>query len=137
MNTRNTIIMVVSALAAMSWGCSAPTRQAPGVGSGPERVEGGAIFRYHHTDARTVHLVGNFNDWSPGADPMTDANGDGEWSLFYPLEPGRYAYKFVINGKRWIPDPTNSVHEPDGFDGINSIVVIVGQPAADGAGGTR
>lgn len=111
-------------------GCSGSGPPPLGVGEGPELVAGGAVFRYSNKEARTVHLVGDFNDWSPMADPMTDDNGDGEWSLFYPLEPGRYAYKFVIDGRRWIPDPTNGNHEPDGFDGRNSIVVI----PASGAG---
>jgi 1,4-alpha-glucan branching enzyme len=112
-------------------GCGPSERVIVG-STGPEIVEGGAVFRYSNPDARTVHLVGDFNEWSPTADPMTDANGDGEWSLFYPLAPGRYAYKIVVDGKRWIADPTNPDHEPDGFGDLNSIVVVPAQGVGRG-----
>jgi 1,4-alpha-glucan branching enzyme len=103
-------------------GCGGPA--PPPRTGGPELVGGGALFRYRNSDAKKVCLVGDFNDWSPETDPMTDENGDGEWTLFYPLSPGRYAYKFVVDGKSWIPDPTNPESEPDGFDGRNSVLVI-------------
>ena len=104
-------------------GCAGPP-PPPRAGDGPELVGGGALFRYRNSDAKTVYLVGDFNDWSPVADPMTDENRDGEWTLFFPLGPGRYAYKFVVDGKTWIADPANPESEPDGFDGRNSIVII-------------
>jgi 1,4-alpha-glucan branching enzyme len=109
-------------------GCAPAVERAPAARSGPEPAEGGVVFRYSSTSARSVHLVGDFNNWSTMADAMADANADGEWTLFYPLEPGRYAYKFVVDGKRWISDPTNALHEPDGFGDLNSIVVVPGAP---------
>ena len=30
---------------------------------------------------------------------------------------GRYQYKLVINGVRWIEDPANLMKEPDGYGG--------------------
>jgi len=92
---------------------------------GPEAVEGGILFRYRNPEAKRVNLVGDFNDWSPVADPMTDDNGDGEYTLFYPLGPGTYAYKFLVDGRNWVADPWNPLSEPDGFNGRNSIVKIL------------
>ena len=119
---KKALLMVVSLL--VLGGCGGPPPVPAGQG-GPELVGGGALFRYRNGDAKKVYLVGDFNEWSPSADPMTDENGDGEWTLFYPLGPGRYAYKFLVDGKSWIPDPTNVLTEPDGFDGKNSILVIL------------
>ncbi len=116
----------VLALTLVACGGPPPVR----VDAGPEIVAGGVVFRYVDRDARTVALVGDFNGWDPTADPMTDENGDGVWTLFYPLAPGRYAYKFVVDGRRWIPDPANPDTQPDGFDGINSIVRVVAVPSA-------
>lgn len=99
-----------------------PPSTTPG---GPEAVEGGVLFRYKNPDARRVNLVGDFNDWSPAADPMTDENGDGEYTLFYPLGVGTYAYKFLVDGKNWVTDPWNPSSEPDGFNGRNSIVKVL------------
>lgn len=104
-------------------GCGGPP--PPPLNASPEAVEGGVIFRYKNPDARRVNLVGDFNDWSPTADPMTDENGDGEYTLFYPLGVGTYAYKFLVDGKNWVTDPWNPTSEPDGFNGRNSVVKIL------------
>jgi 1,4-alpha-glucan branching enzyme len=113
--------LVVAGLLALG-GCGGPP--PPTMAGGPEPVTGGAVFRYKNPDAKKVCLVGDFNDWSPTSDPMTDDNSDGEWTLFYPLKPGSYAYKFLVDGKNWVADPTNPLSEPDGFDGRNSILKI-------------
>ncbi len=89
---------------------------------GPELVEGGVILRYFDRDAKRVYAVGDFNDWSPRADAMVDENADGVWTLFLTLPPGVYEYKFIVNGKDWIPDPRNEEKVPDGFGGENSVL---------------
>jgi 1,4-alpha-glucan branching enzyme len=121
-----TAAMVAFALGVVGssiFGCGAGKRAGVGREASPEIVEGGAVFRYFNPDAKKVFLVGDFNNWSPNADTMKDLNGDGHWSLFYPLRPGTYQYKFVVDG-RWLPDPHNPESEPDGFDDINSVVKI-------------
>jgi hypothetical protein len=70
----------------------------------------GAISADHHTvfacdsdTATTVFLAGSFNDWSPAATPMT-RDRDGHWTASLPLGPGRYEYKFVVDGE-WCCEP--------------------------------
>lgn len=99
---------------------------------GPELRDGGVTFRYYDKDATRVSVVGDFNNWTVHADPLVDRNDDGQWLLFYPLRPGTYEYKFVIDGSRWIADPQNPNKAPDGFDGVNSVVTI---PPAGASGG--
>lgn len=118
--TRLGLMLVLLGLTAV--GCGGPP---PVPAGGPEAVEGGVLFRYKNPDAKRVNLVGDFNDWSPSADPMTDENGDGEYTLFYPLGVGTYAYKFLVDGKNWVTDPANPSSEPDGFNGRNSIVKVM------------
>ncbi len=103
--------------------CGAGRRPALTRDPSPELVQGGAVFRYINSDAKKVYLVGDFNNWSPKSDPMKDLNGDGHWSLFYPLRPGDYQYKFIVDNQ-WIPDPLNTESLPDGFGDINSVVKI-------------
>jgi 1,4-alpha-glucan branching enzyme len=99
----------------------------------PTEVGDGMLFRYHAPSARQVTLAGNFNNWGgtqgggrydPSIDPMHDPDGDGTWTIVVPLPPGRYQYKFVIDGGvRWEQDPNN----PDkAFEGgiENSLIVI-------------
>jgi len=106
-----------------SWSCSGGGRG--GRERYPEIVEGGAIFHFEDRDASSVYLTGDFNNWSPKADPMSDSNSDGTWTLFYSLPPGLYEYKFVVNGSKWVPDPRNPDSVPDGFNGKNSVVRIL------------
>ena len=124
MRRRIRVVVAAAAVCVATAGCGSPP--PPPAAMGPEVVEGGVLFRYRNPDAKRVNLVGDFNDWSPTADPMSDDNADGEWTLFYPLRPGTYAYKFVVDGKTWIADPWNPLSEPDGFNGRNSIVKLLG-----------
>jgi 1,4-alpha-glucan branching enzyme len=115
------VAVFVALLAAVGCSSGGPP---PGSRFGPELVQGGVIFRYFDRDAKSVYVVGDFNNWSPQADPMIDKNGDGEWTLFYSLASGAYEYKFVVDGDTWIPDPHNPLSNPDGFEGRNSVLRI-------------
>lgn len=80
-------------------------------------------FRYvAAADHRVVYLAGSFNNWQVGATPM-ERNGR-VWSKTLYLEPGRYGYKFVLDGQTWITDPNSERDEDDGNGNINSILTI-------------
>jgi 1,4-alpha-glucan branching enzyme len=49
-------------------------------------------------DAKSVYLVGDFNDWNPTAHPMR-RQPDGGWHLQVPLNHGHHHYLFLIDGK--------------------------------------
>ena len=117
------LAITLTAVALLLTACGSARRPAPSQDPSPELVEGGAVFRYVSADAKKVYLVGDFNNWSPKSDPMKDLNGDGHWSLFYPLRPGDYQYKFIVDD-RWIPDPLNPDGISDGFGDINSVVKV-------------
>jgi 1,4-alpha-glucan branching enzyme len=99
----------------------------------PHEVQGGILFSYEAPSAKLVTLAGNFNNWGgtegggrydPTIDPMSDADGDGIWTIVVPLPPGRYQYKFVIdNGNRWEKDPSNANTGTEG--GIENSLIIV------------
>jgi 1,4-alpha-glucan branching enzyme len=99
----------------------------------PHEVTGGYVFNYYAPSARQITLAGSFNNWGgtqgggrydPAIDPMSDPDGDGVWSIVVPLPPGRYQYKYVIDGGvRWERDPNN----PDtAFEsGIENSFIVV------------
>jgi alpha-amylase len=72
----------------------------------------------------TVSLVGDFNAWKPDAHPMTLDQKSGQWQITVPLKAGRYLYKFLVNGKDWLPDPKQPEFEPDPYGGKNSVLVV-------------
>jgi 1,4-alpha-glucan branching enzyme len=91
------------------------------------------LFSYSSPSARQVTLAGSFNNWGgtqgggrydASIDPMSDPDGDGVWSIVLPLPPGRYQYKFVLDGGvRWEQDPNNADKSTEG--GIENSLVIV------------
>ena len=57
----------------------------------------------HAPEAKAVFVAGTFNDWKPDTAPL-HRHSDGKWDLQLPLAPGRYEYKFVVDGQ-WCCDP--------------------------------
>lgn len=62
-----------------------------------------AVFSCHSDTAEAVFLAGSFNDWDPTATPMARGDG-GDWTASLKLAPGRYEYKFVVDGE-WCCEP--------------------------------
>src|SRR5881409_276235 len=56
--------------------------------------------------ASTVALVGDFNDWDATVTPMHTASRSGMWSVTIPLLAGRHRYAFLVDGHRWLADPS-------------------------------
>ncbi len=70
---------------------------------------------------QTVQVAGEINGWNPANGPMTF---DGKnWSVNLRLNPGRYQYQIVVDGK-WMLDPGNPVKVPNGIGGVNSELVV-------------
>jgi 1,4-alpha-glucan branching enzyme len=70
-------------------------------------------------------VAGDFNNWDTESTPLRRET-DGIWRARIDAPPaGRYRYKFVVNGVRWIDDPHNGFKESDGFGGFNSILNAV------------
>lgn len=76
-------------------------------------------------EASGVSVVGDFNDWSMSATPLTRAEGDGIWHVTLPLGPGRYRYAFVVNGTIWRNDPEAPAAD-DEFGRSNSVLTVGG-----------
>jgi 1,4-alpha-glucan branching enzyme len=95
------------------------------VGCKPPRVENGRLlFLFHDDTATRVSVAGDFNEWSPITTPLK-RNGSGLWSTDIVVpSAGRFEYKFIIDGQRWIDDPSNGMKVPDNYGGLNSVVVV-------------
>lgn len=72
---------------------------------------------------RDVFLAGTFNDWNDRADRMTDDDGDGIFTVTLLLAPGRYEYKFVVDGK-YLTDMNAQEISGSGRAGDNSIITV-------------
>jgi 1,4-alpha-glucan branching enzyme len=120
------IIALLLTSAAVLAGC-ASTRgpdSMPEPTTGPRITPQGVMFTLYSTKIDKVNIAGTFNNWSMTADPLYDREGTGMWSIILPLPPGKYEYKFIIDGKEWIPDPANPTTTDDGFGGNNSVITV-------------
>jgi hypothetical protein len=61
-----------------------------------------------HTDAKFISVAGEFNSWNPFRYFLK--KGEDGWSGKIQLPPGKYTYKFIVDGK-WITDPGNTREE--------------------------
>jgi 1,4-alpha-glucan branching enzyme len=75
------------------------------------------------TGAQSVHLVGDFNEWSRTSHPIPRRK-DGRFSLTLSLRPGRYAFRYLMDGARWANDEAADAYEPNPYGGDNSIVEV-------------
>ena len=107
----------LAAILLLPWSNGGPT---PGV------AEGVANFVGHFPGARSVEVVGSFNDWSRGMLHLNDENGNGIWHAAAVLPAGQHEYMFVVDGERWVPDPLAGRYVDDGFGAgqQNSLLIV-------------
>lgn len=75
--------------------------------------------------ARSVALVGEFNDWDADSTPLA-RGADGRWRVVLPLAEGRYEYAFIVDGTRTVADPTAPSAAAGDFGAPNSVVTVGG-----------
>jgi hypothetical protein len=72
-------------------------------------------------DAGKIYVSGTFNGWSTLKNPMQKC--DSGWYIRMALHPGKYLYKYIIDG-RWTIDPQNKEKEANEHGTFNSIVYV-------------
>ena len=82
-------------------------------------------------DAQEVFVAGSFNGWQPSATPLQKQD-DGRWVVELVLAPGRYEYRFFVDG-RWTDDPLSPAFVSNPFGGLNCVLLAGGQPPPDPA----
>lgn len=96
---------------------SAPRKQQHKSESNKIRIE------FHDEKAQAVFIAGTFNEWRPDAMPMISL-GEGRWGKELMLSPGRYEYRFVVDGE-WGIDPSAAEQVPNPH-GYNSVLIVEG-----------
>jgi chromosome partitioning protein len=81
----------------------------------------GVMFTIEAPDAERVQLAGDFNNWTVDGNEMEGTGG--VWTKVVKLPPGRYRYRYVVDG-RWQNDPLNTAVEPNRFGGDDSVLVM-------------
>jgi len=96
---------------------SPPTRAA-------ERpVEKPVDFHLHMPGAKSAAVAGSFNGWDLKRH-LLEKDSNGGWKATLWLPPGRYEYRFVVDGAQWCSDPRAKDSVPNDFGSTNSVVVV-------------
>lgn len=106
---------------------------SPQSGLVPGANDGIARFVGHFPGARSVEVVGSFNDWSRGSLHLRDEDHDGIWHGDAVLPAGQHEYMFVVDGERWVADPLAGRYVDDGFGQENALLIVRPASAAGGA----
>ena len=87
----------------------------------PPSLKGNTTFRLPgYTDAGIVALAGTFNNWDQSQ--LVCAREADAWVCRLDLEPGEYAYKFIVDGN-WVLDPANPHTAEDEAGNTNNVFV--------------
>lgn len=72
-----------------------------------------------YANARSIKLAGTFNNWDQNS--LSLKHEGNEWMISLYLRPGKYLYKFIVDGQ-WISDSANKLWENKDFH--NSVLWI-------------
>lgn len=72
--------------------------------------------------ADRVALCGSFNNWNENSILMTKTKSGWELPVF--LAEGTYTYKFLVDSKVWLTDPSNPNRRDDGAGNLNSVLSL-------------
>ena len=96
-------------------------RAKKGAGETAKRAKKRYQFLYEDSDAGSVRVTGSFCDWTDGFALKKDKQG--VWKTSVPLGPGRYEYRFLVDGE-WRDDPKAAQRVPNAYGGQNAIVEV-------------
>ena len=78
-------------------------------------------FTMEAPEAQNVSLAGDFNNWDISSHPLKASKG--KWKTSIKLEPGRYEYRFLIDGE-WQNDPNCTNFVPNSYGSENCIIEL-------------
>lgn len=88
-------------------------------------------FSFVAPDAQSVQVAGDFTAWNSGPVALKKQK-DGVWKKVVSLEPGRYEYRYLVDGQ-WQDDPNCPTRVPNTFGSENCVCVVTAPPAAPAA----
>ena len=81
-----------------------------------------AQFSFYAPQAKKVTVAGNFNNWDIKA-LTAKRDSKGNWVAKANLKPGKYEYKFFVDG-HWVNDPKCTSCVPNGMGSCNCTLEI-------------
>lgn len=92
----------------------------PAIQINEEPAERDTAFQINAPQAKEVYIVGDFNHWKINEASRLSRLDNGQWEKKYALTPGKYRYKFVVDGE-WVLDSLNQEKEQNPYGTYDSV----------------
>jgi len=102
---------------------SPPRPSATRARNNEPRPERPVDFYLNLPGAKSAAVAGTFNGWDLSQTPLSK-DPSGGWKATVWLAPGRYEYRFVVDGAQWFSDPRATEAVPNDFGSTNSVIVV-------------
>jgi len=102
---------------------SSPRANTTSARSSEPRPEKPVDFYFNLPGVKFAAVAGTFNQWDVNRTPLVK-DPSGGWKATVWLAPGRYEYRFVVDGAQWFSDPRALEAVPNSFGSTNSVVVV-------------
>ncbi len=79
-------------------------------------------LKIYAPQAKKVNLAGSFNNWDMKS-LRAKKDSKGNWSASVSLKPGKYEYKFLIDGS-WVNDPRCLACVANAFGTHNCVIEV-------------
>jgi 1,4-alpha-glucan branching enzyme len=80
------------------------------------------IFTIALPEAREVFVAGDFNGWNTQSHRLKKSF-NGKWQLGMNLTPGRYEYRFLVDGQ-WLNDQKCRDLSPNPYGSENCVLIV-------------
>ncbi len=87
----------------------------------------GVLFVQPAGSSRSIHVAGDFNNWSSTNNPLRRNDKLGVYEAVIPIVPGRHQYRLIIDGV-WQADPYNPHKQRNDYGEPNSVLTIEPAP---------
>jgi 1,4-alpha-glucan branching enzyme len=98
------------------------TRKAAGKSKPEPQQERKLELKFYAPEAESVTVAGEFNDWDTKALPMKKTK-EGMWKAKIKLSPGRYEYRFFVDGA-WAENIPDAEVVPNPFGTYNLVIKV-------------
>ena len=82
------------------------------------------VFNIEFPEARSVSVIGTFNNWKTKGFELQLDKDRKVWSLTVLLPEGRHEYAFLVDGEKVVSDPGALFFQEDGFGQRNAVLIL-------------
>jgi Glycogen recognition site of AMP-activated protein kinase len=101
-----------------------PPGPAPTQAAANTHGEVAVALLFEARNAKSVAVVGDFNNWDATSSPMKRFGSDGPWTTTVRAKPGRHVYAFLVDGSMVVADPRAPRARDLDYGGDASVLMV-------------